>query len=146
MIWSPLGGGMLSGKYRKKDVKGRLTQGGGQIRILSETREEQIIGALETVAGAIGATPAQVAIAWVCNREPAGASFFPILGARTPAQLDENLGALAIELSAEHMALLDAASAFELGFPHDLIAQPAMKDLHTGGHWDSLVVPPVPRP
>jgi hypothetical protein len=41
--------------------------------------------------------------------------------------------------------LLNQASAIELGFPHDLIAQPAMKDLHTGGHWDQLIVPPIPR-
>lgn len=146
MIWSPLGGGTLTGKYRDKSVKGRLTQGGGPIRRIPEAREEQIVGALDTVAGAIGATPAQVAIAWVRNSEPAGASFFPVLGARTQDQLESNLAALTIELSDEHKGLLDAASAIELGFPHDLIAQPAMKDLHTGGHWDNLAVPPIPRP
>jgi aryl-alcohol dehydrogenase-like predicted oxidoreductase len=146
MIWSPLGGGTLTGKYRDKSVKGRVTEGGGPVRKIPANREEQIIGALDTVAAAIGATPAQVAIAWVCNSEPAGASFFPVLGARTLEQLDANLAALAIELSPEHKALLDAASAIELGFPHDLIAQPAMKDLHTGGHWDNLIVPPIPRP
>jgi aryl-alcohol dehydrogenase-like predicted oxidoreductase len=146
MIWSPLGGGTLTGKYRDKTVKGRLTEGGGPIRPIPEAREAQIIGALDTVAGAIGATPAQVAIAWVCNREPPGACFVPVLGARTPAQLTDNLAALAIELSDEHMALLNDASAIRLGFPHELMAQPAMKDLHTGGHWDSLVVPEIPRP
>lgn len=146
MIWSPLGGGTLTGKYRDKSVKGRLTEGGGPIRKISEIREEQIVGALDTVGKAIGATPAQVAIAWVCHREPAGSSFFPVLGARTPDQLEENLAALAIELDDEHLALLDQASAIELGFPHELIAQPAMKDLHTGGNWDRLVVPEIPRP
>ena len=78
--------------------------------------------------------------------EPPGTCFVPVLGARTPAQLADNLEALTIELSQEHMALLDEASAVELGFPHDLMAQPAMKDLHTGGHWDNLVVPQIPRP
>lgn len=146
MVWSPLGGGTLTGKYRDKSVKGRVTEGGGPVRKIPEAREDQIIGALDTVAAALGATPAQVAIAWVCNREPAGTSFFPVLGARTLEQLDANLAALAIELSDEQLALLNEASAIELGFPHDLIAQPAMKDLHTGGHWDQLVVPPIPRP
>ena len=146
MIWSPLGGGTLTGKYRDKAVKGRLTEGGGPIRRIPEAREAEIVGALDRVASALGATPAQVAIAWVRNSEPQGTCFVPVLGARTPAQLADNLEALTIELSQEHMALLDEASAIELGFPHDLMAQPAMKDLHTGGHWDNLVVPQIPRP
>jgi aryl-alcohol dehydrogenase-like predicted oxidoreductase len=114
--------------------------------MIPETREDQIIGALDAVAKAIGATPAQVAIAWVCNREPIGTCFIPVLGARTLAQLGDNLAALEIVLSDEHMAMLNEASAIELGFPHELLSQATMKDLHTGGHWDRLIVPPIPRP
>jgi len=145
MIWSPLGGGTLTGKYRDKNVKGRLNQGGGPIRTIPETRAAQIIEALDRVAADLGATPAQIAIAWVCNKEPVGTSFIPVLGARTVEQLGENLAALDIVLGEEHMALLDAASAIELGFPHELMGQAAMKFLHTGGHWDDIVEPVIPR-
>ncbi len=146
MIWSPLGGGTLSGKYRSKDAKGRQTEGGGPVRAIPESRQDEILDALDVVAADHGVTPAQIAIAWVCAKEPVGTSFIPVLGARTPEQLRDNLAALEIELDEKQLALLDKASAVELGFPHELMAQDLMKDLHTGGHWDKIVQPLLPRP
>ncbi len=145
LIWSPLGGGILSGKYRAKDVKGRLNQGGGPIRQIEQDREAKILEVLELVAGEQGATLAQIAIAWVCAKEPVGASFIPVLGARTVAQLSDNLEAMKIVLSDEQIARLDKVSAIAPGFPHELMARDQMKDLHSGGHWDSIVLPSSPR-
>jgi aryl-alcohol dehydrogenase-like predicted oxidoreductase len=145
MVWSPLGGGTLSGKYRDANVKGRANQGGGPVRHIPEGRRSQIVEALDQVAAQIGATPAQVAIAWVRSREPRGACLIPVLGARTADQLSQNLAALRIELDSSQRELLDSASFVEPGFPHELLANPRMRDLHTGGHWDSLVEPLLPR-
>src|SRR3954468_1954609 len=93
--WSPLGGGLLSGKYRRGEA-GRLTAWGNLIHAERGPRETAIVDAVEAVAGEAGATPAQVAVAWVRAK-----GLFPILGPRTPAQLEDTLGALAITLSAD---------------------------------------------
>jgi len=146
MVWSPLGGGTLSGKYRDKNVKGRANQGGGPVRAIPEERRVQIVEALDKVAAETGTSPAQVAIAWVCAREPAGISFIPVLGARTKEQLQENLAALDLWLTPAQLDLLNQASFVAPGFPHELMADPVMKDLHTGGHWDQLIEPAIPRP
>lgn len=145
MIWSPLGGGTLSGKYRDSKVKGRVTEGGGPVRQIPEQRREAILSALDDVAAATGATQAQVAIAWVCAQEPPEMSYIPVLGARTVSQLDENLAALDLRLESDQLALLDNASAIDPGFPNELMAQPLMRDLHTGGYWDRINVPVRPR-
>lgn len=137
-IWASLGGGILTGKYRRGE-EGRLTKGGGMVHGLSPERETRILDTIEAVATELGATTAQVAIAWVRAKETRGSSFLPILGARNDAQLQDNLAAAALDLGAEHVARLDEASAIELGFPHDLVARDDMKALHTGGHWDRIV-------
>ncbi|MGW2187380.1 aldo/keto reductase [Streptomyces sp. NPDC001719] len=75
-------------------------------------------GVVREVAGELGHTPAQVAPAWT-PRKPGVAS--TPLGARTPAQLEDNLGALAVELTDAQLARLDAAGAITLGQPHELL-------------------------
>jgi hypothetical protein len=72
------------------------------------------------VAEKIGRTPAQVALNWV--RQQPGV-IVPLVGAKTRAQLDDNLGCLEFELAAEDVARLDAVSKIELGFPHDFLQQ-----------------------
>lgn len=137
-VWAALGGGILTGKYRRNE-EGRLTRGGGAIRAMAPAREDAILDAIERVAADLGATAAQVAIAWVRARETRGSSFIPILGARNAAQLADNLAAIDLDLRADHLAMLDAASAIEPGFPHELIARDEMKALHTGGYWERIV-------
>src|SRR4051812_17431624 len=99
--WSPLGGGLLSGKYRRGET-GRLTAWGTLIHTERGPREAAILDAVEAVADDTGATQAQVAIAWVRAK-----GLFPILGPRTPAQLEDNLGALGVDLTDEQMRRLD---------------------------------------
>ncbi len=73
------------------------------------------------VAGELGHTPAQVALAWTL-RNPAVTA--PIVGARTTRQLADNLGALNVTFDDHHLKRLHQASAVELGFPHDFLARP----------------------
>jgi aryl-alcohol dehydrogenase-like predicted oxidoreductase len=115
--WSPLAGGILSGKY---------THGGAPSEpqrlnadALSE-RDRKIARAVQSVAAELGASAAQVAIAWTMAKSPA---VHPILGARRCEQLLENLGALELVLPAEALVQLDAVTRFDVGFPLDFIAK-----------------------
>jgi aryl-alcohol dehydrogenase-like predicted oxidoreductase len=71
------------------------------------------------VADEIGATSAQVALAWTRRRK----GVLPILGARSEAQIRDNLGCLQINLTDEQAETLEAATGFQRGFPADFISQ-----------------------
>ena len=124
--WSPLGGGLLSGKYRRGEVPGLDTRAGDDstpsgllVRArLDEADHDRVLDTVRTVADAVGRTPAQVALNWVGHRPGVTA---PILGARTLAQLDDNLGGLGWRLDDEHTRRLDEASALRLGYPYEFI-------------------------
>lgn len=121
--YSPLGGGLLSGKYLGSDAPpgetraARLSASTASLRRrLSDERQHAVASAVREVASAVGRTPAQVALNWVLHRPGVTA---PLLGARTPDQLRENLTAAGWRLDEEHRAQLDQVSAIELGYPHD---------------------------
>ena len=113
--WSPLASGWLTGKYQRGERPGEGTRLSEQMdqgmRIWNERghldRDWQVIDAVRKVAAGRDASMSQVAIAWVLAR-PAVRSV--ILGARTVAQLDDNLVAGELELSDDETRLLDAAS------------------------------------
>jgi len=116
--WSPLKGGILTGKYTRQSIPPE-----GERRYHEDSRyltEKTflIVDALNEIAGEHDATPAQVALSWVQNR-PGVAS--TIIGARTMAQLDANLGALDLLLTTEQATRLDELSAFQRHFPHDFV-------------------------
>lgn len=134
--WSPLAGGVLSGKYQAADLQApaalQPTASRHSINLASgrlSARNLEIATALRTVADELGCTSAQAALAWTLLN-PAVTS--PILGIRTLAQLDNNLAALDLSFSAAQIARLDAASRIDGGFPHDFLASKAM-DLMFGG-------------
>ena len=77
-----------------------------------------IAAAVNDIAAEIGTTPSRVAIAWTLLNPAVTA---PIVGARSLAQLDDNLGALQLRLDPEQQARLDEVSAIELGFPHETL-------------------------
>jgi aryl-alcohol dehydrogenase-like predicted oxidoreductase len=114
--WSPLGGGWLTGKYRRNaPPTGRTRLGEDPERGMEaygrrnpEERTWRVIEAVRSVAEGRGISMAQVALAWLVDR-PAVTSV--ILGARTLEQLDDNLGTADLHLSAVETALLDEASA-----------------------------------
>jgi aryl-alcohol dehydrogenase-like predicted oxidoreductase len=113
--WSPLGGGWLTGKYQRDSAPTGNTRLGedpergmeAYARRNPEERTWRVIDAVGSVAKARGVSMAQVALAWLVDR-PAVTSV--ILGARTLEQLDDNLGAAELHLSAEETARLDQAS------------------------------------
>jgi len=105
--WSPLGGGFLTGKYRHADHgltgEGRLSGADSWTE-----RQWQLLEAVESVAGKLGVTMAQVAVNWVAT-QPGIAS--AIVGASSVEQLDTSMAALDFELPAELRAELDEASS-----------------------------------
>jgi aryl-alcohol dehydrogenase-like predicted oxidoreductase len=124
--WGILGGGVLTGKYAGGSSGPRRygDHKPGEARL-------RVATAVATVANGIGATPAQVAIAWLLGRRPA-VNLVPLLGARTAAQLDENLGALDLELDTGALARLEQASAIPLGFPSEFLADQEVVELIFG--------------
>ncbi len=113
--WSPLGGGWLTGKYTREQRPTGATRLGedpergveAYDRRGSRERTWDVVDAVRSVADGRGVTMAQVALAWLVDR-PAVTSV--ILGARTVAQLADNLGAAGLHLSPQESATLDAAS------------------------------------
>lgn len=136
MAWSPLGSGLLSGKYKPSQEGGA---GSGRLALLADSgnpgfakfngRNWTIVAELEKVAREVGRSMAQVAVNWVANR-PGIATV--ILGATKLAQLEDNLGALDFELPAELRARLDAVSGMSPRFPYTFFT-PAMQAMLTGG-------------
>jgi aryl-alcohol dehydrogenase-like predicted oxidoreductase len=118
--WEPLGGGLLSGRYgtdRDLPRDTRITATQYRELMLTE-RNLAIADRLNAVAESRGATPAQVAIAWV-RAQQHRATIVPVLGARRREQIEDSLGALDLELSEDELTRLDETSRIELGFPHD---------------------------
>jgi aryl-alcohol dehydrogenase-like predicted oxidoreductase len=119
LVWSPLAGGLMSGKYRRDGSPESGT------RQLSGTWHEppvrdldklyDTVEVLVDVASGRGASPAQVALAWLLGR---AAVTSVIIGARTDEQLRDNLGGASLELSADERAALDKVSAPELVYPY----------------------------
>jgi aryl-alcohol dehydrogenase-like predicted oxidoreductase len=116
-VWSPLAGGILSGKFTGP---GRPAPG-TRIDPASLTEpQRRVAAAVGAVAGDLGATPAQVAIAWARSRS---AAIHPIIGARRADQLADNLGCLEVELTADAVARLEAETSFDVGFPTSFIEE-----------------------
>jgi aryl-alcohol dehydrogenase-like predicted oxidoreductase len=123
--WSPLGGGMLSGKYRPGEAPPPETRASDSTpssflmrQRLAEERNFAVTRAVADLADDLGRSMAQVALNWVLHRPGVTA---PILGARTVAQIEDNLGVLGWRLDDDALARLDEASALERGYPYDFI-------------------------
>jgi aryl-alcohol dehydrogenase-like predicted oxidoreductase len=116
--WSPLRSGMLTGKYtRANHAESNPRRGGFVTRAFTE-ESFRVVDVLTSVADQLGTTPARVALAWV-RSQPGVAS--TIIGARTAEQLDDNLGALEIQLAPEHVKALEDVSRPKLNFPFDFV-------------------------
>ena len=105
--WHALASGVLTGKY-DPDLPPEGSRAKGAATYLAHPRIRDVLGALRTVAARHRATPVQVALAWLLARPAVTA---PIASATSAAQLEEQLGALRLELTAEDLAALDAASS-----------------------------------
>ncbi len=120
--WSPLGGGFLTGKYDKEappPAGTRLEKWRSRLADFDTPRHWAILAALRQVAAETNSTPATVSLAWLMQK-PGVCSV--IFGARSIEQLDDNLAAAALTLSAEQLTALEEASAQPPGYPYDFIA------------------------
>ena len=120
--WSPLKSGMLSGKYTRENfASSNPVRGNFVIRAFHEDAFK-VVDVLKDVASQLGTTPARAALAWV-QSQPGVTS--TIIGARTADQLLDNLGALDIRLSPDHIRVLEEASRPKLNFPYDFVRNAA---------------------
>ena len=136
--WSPLAGGVLTGKYTKADLPsgdegeaGSLDSRKG-INLATGRLSEKTLGIadeVKAIAGELDKTPAQVALAWTLVN-PAVTS--TLLGVRTFKQLEDNLGALDVTLSSDQIARLEEVSKIDLGFPHSFLNSPQMPFMFGG--------------
>jgi len=116
VAWSPLSAGLLTGKYLKEkgDGSGGRMEGSTSYRL--NERNARIAQEVVNVAGELGASPAQVALAWINQK-----GVIPIIGARKLHQLEDNIKSLEVHIPAELMQRLDEVSKIDLGFPHDFV-------------------------
>ena len=134
--WSPLAGGVLSGKYSRADLQpatgkfdltSRKTMNVATGRLSEHTLA--IAEEVKAIAGELGVSPSQIALAWTLLN-PAVAS--PIIGARTMQQFEDNLGALNIAFDDAQIARLDAVSRIPMDFPHSMLNGPMAGALFGG--------------
>jgi aryl-alcohol dehydrogenase-like predicted oxidoreductase len=118
LVWSPLAGGLLSGKYRR----GRTPPEGsrhlgdwGEPPVYDQDKLYDIVEVLVAIADSRGISAAQVALAWLLGRNGVASV---VIGARTDAQLMDNLASASLELTDEERAKLDTVSAPPLLYPY----------------------------
>ena len=161
--WSPLGGGVLTGKYKKSNREEQQQQntsssssttvvaqeGNSRLEVQNEfanrvlnDRNTLIAQEVSKIAKEIGCSAAQVALNWVRQQNimsPAGKNkIIPIIGARKETQIKDNLACLEFELTSEQMQRLNEVSKIELGFPHDFLNSEMIKDIIYGGTYSLI--------
>jgi aryl-alcohol dehydrogenase-like predicted oxidoreductase len=146
LAWSPLKNGLLTGKYAQSPqargravarldsalFKSRLQAIGGQ----PNDPAGDTIHAVVSIAGEVGAEPAQIALAWLLQRPQ---PVIPIMGARTLDQFRRNLAAVEVTLTAPQLSRLDEVSRVSLGYPHDYLNGDLSRGFRTGGLYDRII-------
>ena len=137
--WSPLAGGVLSGKYVAGNAQAKDARYSGEMmKAMQSTgeRTDRIVAAVKQVAQQLGRSSAQIALAWLLHRDQ---PIIPIIGTRKLNQLHDNLAALEIKLNVEQLRLLDEASAIPLGFPHEFYRIEMVRNFVYGGLRDRIL-------
>src|SRR6202022_350336 len=116
-VWGPLAEGRLTGQYLNGPIPGRMTEVGPPY---TRVGSDDIVREVVAISHEIGCSPAQVAISWV--RQQPG-SVIPLIAARTEEQFRDNLAAIDVHLSQQHLDGLDALSRPTLGFPADVMRE-----------------------
>lgn len=142
VAWSPLAGGLLSGKYHGgsaggKDKDARYSTDMGKSFQRTGERPDRVVAAVQKVSQQVGRSAAQVALAWLRYRD---IPIIPIVGARRISQLQDNLASLQLTLTPEQISALDEASAIELGFPQDFYANEMVNTFVYGGLRDKIIL------
>ncbi|MBU7590936.1 aldo/keto reductase [Metabacillus halosaccharovorans] len=116
--WAPIGGGFLTGKYRKGESpnSGRLSNGVGESSWENRANEKNfaILEAVQEIAHSLDKTPAQVALRWLLQKEEITS---PIFGASSLEQFEENMGSIGWELNEEQWNQLDDISKLPSEYP-----------------------------
>ncbi len=141
-LWGPLGGGLLTAKYRAGD-DGRLAGLKTLVHTESDEQKTAVVDAVVATATELGVTPAQVAVAWVLEwAQRSATAVVPVIGPRTVEQLAGYLGALDTSMPADAYDHLDSVSAIDRGQPHGQID--AQLAATVGGNADEFVRQVVP--
>jgi aryl-alcohol dehydrogenase-like predicted oxidoreductase len=137
--WSPLAGGLLTGKQFEAGGISDSRQSNPMMQgfMISSARKEAVAREVVAVARESGYSPAQIALAWLRQRaEPV----IPIIGARKLVQVKDNMASISVTLDPAHLQRLDAVSRIEMGFPHDFFATDLVRALSSGGMQDQIDV------
>jgi aryl-alcohol dehydrogenase-like predicted oxidoreductase len=127
--WSPLGGGVLTGKYNQPEAAdGRLSNPDTSNPVSEQ--DIHIAQVVLDIANEIGKPASQVALNWI-RQQPGG--IIPIIGSRKLTQLQENIACLEFQLTPEQLQRLNDVSAIELGFPHDFLSSSQVQNFAFGG-------------
>ena len=133
--WSPLRGGVLTGKYTRENANDAAPGRGERVRMFLNERTFTIVDELVRIAGEHDTTPAAIALAWVQTQSSVDAT---IIGARTMEQLESNIAGLAVTLDAAQLESLDRVSTPTLSFPLPFL-QMATTIMHAGATVDGEV-------
>ena len=137
--WSPLAGGVLTGKYHGhgSSEQARLSSEMMKDFRPEQQRADRVVTAVKQVSDQVGRSMAQVALAWLRYRT---VPVIPILGARKLTQLQDNLASFDLALSPDQVKTLNDASHIDLGFPQELYAKEFPRGLRYGGMRDQILV------
>jgi aryl-alcohol dehydrogenase-like predicted oxidoreductase len=139
--WSPLAGGILSGKYNSgAPHQGPVRMDSMQLQPFDE-RNRKIAQTVSSLSQRLGVSAAQLALAWVISR-----GVIPIVGATTATQMIDNMKCADLRLDEATIAELDAASAFDAGHPYNMLTWDMAMALGYGGMFENLDIPKFPRP
>lgn len=138
VAWSPLAGGVLTGKYDgAQPAEGaRYSSEMMQSFLPERQRQERVVTALRKVSAETGRSLAQAALAWLRYRD---IQVIPIIGARKLTQFEDNLASLSLSLTPEQVKTLDEASQIELGFPYDFYRREMVTSFIYGGLRDRIL-------
>jgi aryl-alcohol dehydrogenase-like predicted oxidoreductase len=138
VAWSPLSGGVLTGKYNNGQPAGDARFSGEMMRgfLPERERQDRTVAALRKVSEEAGRPLAQLALAWLRYRD---IPVIPIIGARKLSQFEDNLASLTLSLTPEQVKTLDEASQIELGFPHDFYRREMVNNFIYAGLRDRIL-------
>lgn len=127
MVWSPLAGGLLSGKFSADGTGPEGTRRASfDFPVVDKPRAFRVVDAMRPIAQQHQVSVAQVALAWLLSRPQVSTV---ILGAKTPEQLADNLGASQLELTTDELKTLDEASALPPEYPGWMLARQGLPRL-----------------
>lgn len=143
LVWSPLAGGLLSGKYsRDNQAPDGARRSGFDFPIVDKERAWNVLDAIHPIAAAHGCSPARVALAWLLSKD---AVTSVIVGAKRPDQLMDNLAAVDLDLTADDIKRLDEVSTLPPEYPGWMLAVQGADRLGPVDLWKDAVTAPSGR-